>query len=130
MSDLETRLQMRLMPLGADTRKMFGGICYMLNGNMVAGTFKGELLARVDPGNDAMHAKRKGAHPMKMGERVAAGYWMIPDFALAASEFDYWMAAALAFNKTLPAKPAKLAKAAKKTAAKSAKAARPGVRRK
>jgi TfoX/Sxy family transcriptional regulator of competence genes len=113
MSDLETRLQMRLMPLGADTRKMFGGICYMLNGNMVAGTFKGELLARVDPANDKAHAKRKGAHPMKMGERVAAGYWMIPQAALAASEFDYWMAAALAFNKALPAKSAKTAKAAK-----------------
>ncbi len=26
---------------------MFGGICFMLNGNMVAGTLRNELLVRV-----------------------------------------------------------------------------------
>jgi TfoX/Sxy family transcriptional regulator of competence genes len=108
MSTIENRLRLRLMPLGAEPRKMFGGTCFMLNGNMVCGTFKGELLARVDPARDGESAKRKGAHPMKMGDRTAAGYWMIPEAALAGdSEFDFWTEAALAFNRTLPAKAAR-----------------------
>ena len=105
MSSLEERLSLRLLPLGAETRKMFGGLCYMLNGNMVAGTFRGELLARVGTDNDKLAAGRKGAHPMKMGERTAAGYWMIPEAELAKpAAFDFWVDLALAHNNTLPTK--------------------------
>jgi TfoX/Sxy family transcriptional regulator of competence genes len=108
MSSLEERLSLRLMPLGGETRKMFGGLCFMLNGNMVAGTFKGELLARVGAGNDKLAASKKGAHPMKVGEKTAVGYWMIPENELAKpAAFDFWIDLALAFNKTLPAKKAK-----------------------
>jgi TfoX/Sxy family transcriptional regulator of competence genes len=114
MSSLEDRLSVRLMPLGAETRKMFGGLCFMLNGNMVAGTFRGELLARVGPDNDKLAASRKGAHPMKMGEKTAVGYWMVPEASLGnARDFDFWIDLALAFNKTLPAKSAGRKKAPK-----------------
>ncbi len=105
MSSLEDRLDLRLSPLGAESKKMFGGLCFMLNGNMVAGTFKGELLARVGPDNDKRAASRKGVHPMKMGERTAAGYWMVPEAELKTlKDFDFWIDLALAFNQTLPKK--------------------------
>lgn len=43
-------------------QRMFGGVCFMLNGNMVAGTLRGELLVRVgkEANDDAL--KRPHTH--------------------------------------------------------------------
>jgi hypothetical protein len=46
MPDMLQRLHQRLDPLGAVSKKMFGGVCFMLNGNMVAGTSKRGTLVR------------------------------------------------------------------------------------
>lgn len=112
------RLHLRLDALGAESKKMFGGVGFMLNGNMVAGTFRDGALFRAGDGFTAMAAKRPEARPMTMGERVAAGYWIVPEPALDAATFDFWLDAALAFNATLPAKQAGAAK--KKMAKKKA----------
>jgi TfoX/Sxy family transcriptional regulator of competence genes len=54
--------------------KMFGGIGFMLNGNMIAGASKRGLLVRV--GKDRQHdaLARPGARPMKMKDRTMEGY--------------------------------------------------------
>lgn len=36
---------------GMDERKMFGGVVFMLNGNMCCGVHKGELIVRLAPGD-------------------------------------------------------------------------------
>jgi TfoX/Sxy family transcriptional regulator of competence genes len=98
-------LETRLLPMGAVAKKMFGGVCFMLNGNMVAGTSKRGMLVRAGPPNDAIAAARGTAEPMVMGDRPMKGYWFVPDAAVSSpSEFDFWIDMALAFNRTLPAK--------------------------
>ncbi len=60
---------------------MFGGLGFMLNGNMVAGTFREGVLFRTGKGFDAIAAARPHARPMDMGGRIAEGYWIVtPDF--------------------------------------------------
>ena len=83
---------------------MFGGTCFMLNGNMVIGTFKGGILARV--GKEARHALNlPGATPFEMRGSVMEGYVMVQESALAAdAALAKWIALCLAFNKTLPNK--------------------------
>lgn len=101
MAEMLARLHERLDPLGAKPVKMFGGTCFMLNGNMVAGTSKRGLLVRVGKDFDADTALPSS--PMEMGGKPMAGYRFVdPDVDDAA--LVYWMNAALKFNKTLPPK--------------------------
>lgn len=106
MPRLVDMLETRLNPLGAVSKKMFGGVCFMLSGNMVAGTFRDGALFRAGPGFAAQAAGRPEARPMEMNGRIAAGYWIVPEESLDAMTFDYWLDAALAFNASLPPKPA------------------------
>lgn len=107
---LEDRLAKALAAHKPVAKRMFGGLCFMLNGNMMIGTFKDGLLVRI--GKEAREAmKLPGATPFKMQGRVMEGYAMVTasgvqsDAALAK-----WISLALAFNATLPPKPAKKAK--------------------
>jgi TfoX/Sxy family transcriptional regulator of competence genes len=92
----------------AVAKKMFGGTCFMLNGNMAIGTFRDGILVRV--GKDA-HAKAltlPGASTMVMNGRKMEGYVMVSsDELLTDKSLATWIDLALAFNKTLPAKAAK-----------------------
>jgi TfoX N-terminal domain len=103
MADTLARLHARLDPLGAINKKMFGGVCFMLNGNMTAGTSKRGMLVRAGKQFGAIAAGRRECSPMEMGGRIMDGYWYIED-GIDAAAFDFWMDAALAFNKSLPPK--------------------------
>jgi TfoX/Sxy family transcriptional regulator of competence genes len=103
MQDMLERLHRRLDPLGAVSKKMFGGVCFMLNGNMVAGTSKNGMLVRAGKEFGAISAGRKECRPMEMGGRVMDGYWFVED-SIDEKAFDFWMDAALVFNSTLPRK--------------------------
>jgi hypothetical protein len=54
--------------------RMFGGLCFMLNGNMVAGTSKRGLLVRVGKDQQPDALARPDAKPMEMAGRSMAGY--------------------------------------------------------
>lgn len=63
-----------LTDLGVITeRKMFGGICFMLNGNMLCGIHKGGALFRVGKDNQAAALAINGAGPMTMTGRPMGG---------------------------------------------------------
>jgi TfoX/Sxy family transcriptional regulator of competence genes len=84
--------------------KMFGGIGFMLNGNMIAGASKRGLLVRV--GKDRQHdaLARPGARPMKMKDRTMEGYIYVDPPALADDAVRAWLRLALDFVQTLPPK--------------------------
>jgi TfoX/Sxy family transcriptional regulator of competence genes len=91
--------------------KMFGGIGFMLNGNMVAGASKRGLLLRVGKERQAEALSWHGARPMEMRGRVMEGYVYIDPPALRDADIESRVRFACAFVRTLPAK-AKGAKAA------------------
>jgi TfoX/Sxy family transcriptional regulator of competence genes len=100
----------RIRPLLANLevveKKMFGGIGFMLNGNMLIGTTaKGALLARVDPAKMAEALKRPGAEEMHMGAKPMTGFLAVREDALPdAASIKAWINYCLAYVKTLPAK--------------------------
>jgi TfoX/Sxy family transcriptional regulator of competence genes len=107
--------------------KMFGGIGFMLNGNLTAAASRRGLLVRV--GKDQQHAAlaRPGARPMVMRGRVMEGYIYVDPPAITADAVRAWIKMALTFVRTLPAKPPKQAKASKPSRpSKAAKSAKPG----
>ena len=106
-ADLAARL--RLLLAGKDgitEQRMFGALCFMLDGNMLVCAMKGgELLVRVPPGLDAEALARPGAAPMLMGKREMTGFIgvsgrAIDDDAAIAS----WIAFAEPYVRTLPRK--------------------------
>ena len=86
--------------------KMFGGIGFMLNGNMVAAVSKRGLLLRVgkDRYRDAL--AWRGARPMEMRGRTMEGYVYIDPPVPTNDALKAWLDEAVAFVKTLPVKAA------------------------
>jgi TfoX/Sxy family transcriptional regulator of competence genes len=87
--------------------KMFGGLCFMLDGNMVAGTSPRGLLMRVGKEKHAEALARPGARAMEMGGREMAGYVFVDAERLDERTLRDWLAMARAYVGTLPSKTAK-----------------------
>ncbi len=95
-----------LIPKGLIEKKMFGGLGFMLNGNMLVGTTaKGALLVRVDPDKMDEALARPGAYAMHMGAKVMTGFIAVdPEGLPDAAAIKDWIAYAAKYVKTLPAK--------------------------
>ena len=85
---------------------MFGGMCFMLNGNMVVGSMKdGSMLMRVGPGHHEEAKRRPGVTPMIQGGREMVGFVLAADEGIDDDDaikqsIDF----AWSFVKTLPPK--------------------------
>jgi TfoX/Sxy family transcriptional regulator of competence genes len=87
--------------------RMFGGLCFMLNGNMVGGTSKRGLLVRVGKEGHASALARPDARPMEMSGRLMEGYVVVDPPPKEDRVLREWLELAVAFVQTLPAKPPK-----------------------
>lgn len=90
---------------GITEKKMFGGLCFMLNGNMLCGVHKDGGMARVGKENEAVALELAGIEPLSFTGRKMGG---MVDVNLEAIEDDEVRAAvlelALDFVGALPAK--------------------------
>jgi hypothetical protein len=103
--DLAARMRAVLAGTGAVREvRMFGGLCFMLNGNMVAGTSKRGLLVRVGKDQQANALARPGARCMEMTGRPMEGYVFVDPPPANEQTLRDWLALAVAFVKTLPPK--------------------------
>jgi hypothetical protein len=86
--------------------KMFGGVAFMLNGNMIVGPLKdGGLLARVGKAAYADALQEPGAAPMTFTGREMPGYVEVHDEGIETDEaLAGWIERSEAFVSTLPAK--------------------------
>jgi hypothetical protein len=85
--------------------RMFGGICFTLNGNMMVGTMKGgELLARVGDDQEAEALAKPGARRMNFTGREMKGFIMVAAGALDDEALREWISMAEAFVGAMPPK--------------------------
>jgi TfoX/Sxy family transcriptional regulator of competence genes len=84
--------------------KMFGGIGFMLNDNLVAAASKRGLLVRVGRERQGDALARAGARPMVMRGRTMEGYIYVDPPALTGRAVQAWLRLALDFVRTLPPK--------------------------
>ena len=92
---------------GVGEVRMFGGLCFTLNGNMVAGASKRGLLVRVGKDRHDEALARPGAKPMEMKGQPVEGYVYIDPPPQDAQTLRDWLDLAVAFVNTLPPKLAK-----------------------
>ena len=50
-----------------EQKKMFGGLCFLVDDKMLIGTYKGGIMARLDPGESDQLAEQAGVSPMVHG---------------------------------------------------------------
>jgi len=107
---LANKLRAALPAKGLSEQKMFGGIGFMLNGNMIAGASKRGLLLRVGKERYGEALARSGARPMEMRGRPIEGYVRIDATGLNEAALLSWLALARAYVEALPAKAKKQAR--------------------
>jgi len=84
--------------------KMFGGIGFMLNGNLIAGASKRGLLLRVGKERQHEALAQPGARPMEMKGRTMEGYIYVDHPALHDRAVQACIRLALPHVLSLPAK--------------------------
>ena len=90
---------------GLSERKMFGGIAYMLDGNMFCGIVKDQLMVRVGPERYDDALARPHAAPMDFTGRAMRGMvYVEPEGCRSDEVLQWWVGQGLAFAATLPAK--------------------------
>lgn len=83
---------------------MFGGLCWLLNGNMICGVEVGRFMFRVGKALEAEALSRPGAEPVVFGDRKMGGIvWVDADAALEAG-LGGWIDLAAEFAGALPPK--------------------------
>ena len=84
-----------------ETKRMMGGLCFMVKGKMCVGVEKNRLMARIGPEAYEDALTRKGCRPMDFTGRHMRGFVFVeregmkPDKDLA-----FWLELALAYNPT------------------------------
>lgn len=105
---LAERIRDALGPARADAieKKMFGGLAFLIGGNMaVAASRKGGLLVRVDPDEATELLHRESVENMIMGGREVRGWLYVGnDVVDDDTVLNEWVERSVAFARTLPTK--------------------------
>jgi TfoX/Sxy family transcriptional regulator of competence genes len=84
-------------------KKMFGGYCWMLNGNMLCGVEVGRYMFRVGKALEP-HALARGATPMDITRKPMPGFVWVDESLARAAKLDEWIDLASRYVGALPAK--------------------------
>jgi TfoX/Sxy family transcriptional regulator of competence genes len=91
---------------GITEKKMFGGLAFLLHGNMsVSASRNGGLLVRIDPADTDAALARPHVALMTMGGRTMDGWVTVaPEGLKTKRQLTAWVTRGVAFAKTLPPK--------------------------
>src|SRR4029078_5927637 len=93
---------------GITEKKMFGGLCFLLHGNMVCGVSgmqKDSILFRIDPKDGELLLRKPGVNPMVMKGKAMKGFLYVKESVLTdEKDLEKWIMLSVDFVKTLPKK--------------------------
>ena len=91
---------------GLSEKKMFGGLAFLLDGNMaVAASGQGGLLVRVDPAQSDALLATTSARLMEMRGRQMRGWLRVDsEHVRTKRELERWVELGTAYARSLPAK--------------------------
>ena len=83
-----------------EEKKMFGGLCFMVNDKMCVGVEKERLMVRLDPALFDEVMEKEGCKPMDFTGKIMKGYVFVDVEALnTKKKLEYWVKLALDFNR-------------------------------
>lgn len=91
---------------GVEEKRMFGGLAFLINGNMsVAVSGQGGLLVRVPPQDTDKLVERAHVSPMVMAGREARGWLRVAAGGVQTKrQLDSWVARGVGYARSLPPK--------------------------
>ena len=102
--DLRIREIMEQWP-NREAKKMFGGICHLINGNIVCGVYKDFLILRLGEASANKALSKAHVHPFDITGRAMRGWVMVSAEGFAGSKkLKRWLDEARHFVVSLPKK--------------------------
>ncbi|MBL7738342.1 MAG: TfoX/Sxy family protein [Chitinophagaceae bacterium] len=98
-----------------EEKKMFAGLCFMVNDKMCVGVHEDRIMVRLDPALYDEVIEKKGCEPMNFTGKVMRGFVFVDENVLKTKkQLDYWIQLGLAFNKFARSSKKPVKKTAKK----------------
>jgi hypothetical protein len=102
--ELDERIGEIVESWGTERKKMFGGTCHLLNGNMMAGVHKDRLILRLGPEGGPAALERPHVTPFDITGRPMKGWVMVEPGGFEGDALESWLIQAHEFAGSLPPK--------------------------
>jgi hypothetical protein len=91
--------------LGLVEKKMFGGVAFMIQGNMACGVHGNDMIVRVGAENYAAALGQSFTHPFDLSGKPMAGWVMVgPEGCEEERDLQAWIKKGVDFALSLPSK--------------------------
>jgi len=102
---LAERIRSQLQGVPFVEKKMFGGVGFLLNGNLACGVNKDDLIVRVDPEQHDALLKKPHAKPFALTGRPMKGWLLVEAGGCKTDkQLSSWVKESLEFASSLPPK--------------------------
>jgi TfoX/Sxy family transcriptional regulator of competence genes len=82
-----------------EEKRMFGGLCFMVDEKMCLGIVKESLMVRLDPERMEEFLEMEGCRPMDFSGKSMKGFvYVDPEALTRESNLKYWIDQALEYN--------------------------------
>ncbi|WP_083901977.1 TfoX/Sxy family protein [Leptospira vanthielii] len=86
-----------------EEKKMFGGLCFMVNDKMCVCVRNDEIMCRIDPETVESILSKKKARPMIHNGHLMKGFVFVKEEDIKTKkEIEYWIQLSLEYNKKSP----------------------------
>ena len=102
--ELDARVEELIAAWGASRKKMFGGTCYLLEGNMAAGVSGDCIFVHLSPEDGAAALLLPNVRPFEISKNPHSGWVMVGPDGLDDASLEEWLEQARDFVMTLPPK--------------------------
>lgn len=83
-----------------EEKRMFGGLCFMVNDKMCVGVEQERLMVRIDPAKYEEAMEKEGCKPMDFTGKIMKGFVFVDIDALNTKKrLTFWVSLALEYNK-------------------------------
>ncbi|MBE0699141.1 MAG: TfoX/Sxy family protein [Anaerolineaceae bacterium] len=103
---LASRIKATLGPgSGVVEKKMFGGVAYLINGNMACGVHGNRMIVRIGPERYQDDLTKPHIHPFDLTGKPMAGWIVVDPLGISTgADLNYWIDRGMEFVRTLPSK--------------------------
>jgi TfoX/Sxy family transcriptional regulator of competence genes len=102
--ELDARISAAVSGWGTERRKMFGGTCRLLGGNMMCGVHRDALILRLGEPGASQALENPEVRPFDITGRAMKGWVMVAQAGLSDAALQRWLEAARRYAASLPPK--------------------------
>ena len=82
-----------------EEKRMFGGLCFMVNDKMCVGVEKDRMMVRLDPAKFDEVMEKEGCKPMDFTGKIMKGFVFVDvEMLNTKKKLEYWVKLALEYN--------------------------------